>query len=399
MTPASYFDTCPDRRGTGAFKWDLFDEDCVPMWVADMDFRSPEPVINALKERVEHGVFGYTMEPLDLKAVLVKRMKDLYDWTITEEDVQIVPGVVLGFNLAIQGINQPGEGVLIQPPVYGPFMKSAGYAGCDLQEAPLSYGKDGKHVVDFDVFRNAIQPGHTRSFLLCSPHNPGGRVWRREELQQMADICVENDMYIISDEIHCDLIFSGHKHIPMAALNDEIAQRTVTLMAPSKTFNIAGLGASFMIVQNPELREKIEQAKKGIIAHLDLLAYTAMHTCYTEGQAWLDELLVYLEKNRDIATKFINEELPGVKTAECEGTYLMWLDCRESGHWIPREEDTEAGDFDDALMRFFRDEAKVIFNPGSFFGTGGDGFVRLNFGCPRAQLEEALVRMKKALNS
>ncbi|MEE4195163.1 MAG: PatB family C-S lyase, partial [Anaerolineae bacterium] len=319
MTSPSYFDTCPPRRGTDAYKWDLYDEDCLPMWVADMDFRSPEPVIQALKARVEHGVFGYTREPQDLKAVLVERMQRLYNWTITEEDVQIVPGVVLGFNLAVQAINRPGEGVLIQPPVYGPFMAAAGHAGCDTQEAPLRYGSDGKHVIDFEEFRTAIQPGHTRTFLLCSPHNPGGRVWRREELQQMAEICIENDMYMVSDEIHCDLVYSGYQHIPIAALSDEIAQRTVTLMAPSKTFNIAGLGASILIVQNPALRKKINKAKKGIVAHLDLLAYTAMHACYTQGQAWLDELLVYLEKNRDIATKFVNEELPGVKTAECEG--------------------------------------------------------------------------------
>lgn len=397
MMSNSRFDTCPPRRGTDSYKWDLFDEDCLPMWVADMDFRSPEPVIQALKQRVEHGVFGYTREPQDLKAVLVERMQRLYNWTVTEDDIQVIPGVVLGFNLAIQGIQPPGEGVLIQPPVYGPFLRAAEHAEGDTQFAPLSYDAAGKHDIDFDMFREAIQPGHTCSFLLCNPHNPGGRVWRRDELQQMADICLDNDMYIVSDDIHCDLVYSGFHHIPIASLSEEIAQRTVTLMAPSKTFNIAGLGASFMIVQNPELREQIEAAKKGIIAHLDLLAYTAMHACYTQGQEWLDELLVYLEKNRDYATEFINTQLPGCRMGECEGTYLAWIDCRESGHWIPREEDTEAGDFDDALMRFFRDEANVIVNPGSFFGEVGDGFVRLNFGCPREQLEEALQRMKKAL--
>ena len=396
-TSTSFFDTCPSRRGTNAYKWDLFGGDHIPMWVADMDFRSPEPVIQALKERVEHGVFGYTKEPDDLKGVLVERMKNLYDWEISEEDIEIVPGVVLGFNLAIQGITQPGKGVLIQPPVYGPFMRAAGYAGCDTQEAPLSYDADGKHIVDFDVFRDAIQPDHTRTFLLCNPHNPGGRVWRKDELTHMADICLQNDMYIVSDEIHCDLIFNGHKHVPMASLSPEIAQRTVTLMAPSKTFNIAGLGASFMIVQNPELRERINEAKKGIIAHLDLLAYTAMHACYTQGQPWLDELLVYLEANRDLAVDFINTELPGCKVGLNEGTYLAWIDCRESGIWVPRAQDTEAGENDDYLMRFFRDEAKVILNPGSFFGTGGDGFVRFNFGCPRSQVQEALDRMKAAM--
>ncbi len=394
----SYFDTCPPRRGTDCFKWDLFDKECLPMWVADMDFRSPEPVIAALQERVAHGVFGYTITPPDLKGVLVERMQRLYGWTVTEDDILILPGVVLGFNLAIQGLTQPGEGVLIQPPVYGPFMSAAGHAGCDTQEAPLSIGTDQQHFIDFDAFRAAIQPDHTRVFLLCSPHNPGGRVWRRDELAQLAEICEENDLFIVSDEIHCDLLFDGHQHIPIASLSPEIARRSVTIMAPSKTFNIAGLGASFMIVQDEELRKRIHAAQKGIVAHLDLLAYTAMQACYTQGQPWLEELLAYLQTNRDLCTQFVNSQLPGCQTNLNEATYLAWIDCRESGAWIPREQDHDAGPQDDALMRFFRDQAKVIVNPGKFFGSGGDGFVRFNFGCPRSQVTEALERMQAALN-
>ena len=395
----SYFDTCPDRRGTNSYKWDFFGDDKLPMWVADMDFRSPEPVIRALRERVDHGVFGYTANPPDMKAILVERMQRLYDWTITEEDIVFVPGVVTGFNLAIQAVTQPGQGVLVQPPVYGPFLTSGANAGCSLQEAPLKLNADQQYEIDFDVFADAIEKDVTRVFLLCNPHNPGGRVYRKAELQQMADICLENDMYIVSDEIHCDLVFSGHRHVPIASLSPEIAARTITVMAPSKTFNIAGLGASFLVVQNPELREKLKTAGKGILAHVDLLAYEAMHASYAEGQEWLDALLIYLEENRDILTRFVNEELPGVKTGANEGTYLAWLDCRESGLWKPGAEPImdDTGHPMDQLQLFFLNEAKVAVNPGAFFGTGGDGFVRLNFGCPRSQLEEALQRMKAAL--
>ncbi|NSW54050.1 MAG: putative C-S lyase [Anaerolineae bacterium] len=381
----SQFDTCPSRRGTGSYKWDQHDDDVLPMWVADMDFQSPEPVIRALRERVEHGVFGYTMAPPDLKAILVERMARLYQWQISEEEIVFVPGVVLGFNLAIQALLQPGEGVLIQPPVYGPFLYTAAHAGGETHEAPLQIGSDGQYFADPAAFRAAIQ-ANTRAFLLCNPHNPSGRAFRRDELQAMADACLERDLHIVSDEIHCDLVFRGHRHIPIASLSPEIAARTVTVMAPSKTFNIAGLGASFMIVQDEALRKRIQQAGRGIVAHIDLLAYTAMRAAYAEGQPWLDELLVYLEENRDITTRFVNEELPGCSLALNDATYLAWIDCRSAG----------IGSGDDP-QKFFLEQAKVTLNPGSFFGSGGEGFVRFNFGCPRSQLEEALQRMKTAL--
>lgn len=394
----SYFDTCPNRRGTNSYKWDYFDEDKLPMWVADMDFRSPEPVIRALRERVEHGVFGYTAHPPQMKGLLVERMQRLYNWTITEEDILFVPGVVLGFNLAIQAITRPGEGILIQPPVYGPFLLSGGFADCSTREAPLKMGANQQYEIDFDEFEATIENDVTRAFLFCNPHNPGGRVYRKDELTQIADICLKNDLTIVSDEIHCDLVFKGHKHIPIASLSPEIAARSITVMAPSKTFNIAGLGASFMIVQNPDLREKIRQAQKGIIAHVDLLAYTAMHASYTEGQEWLDALLIYLEGNRDYIDRFVKEELPGVKCGLNEATYLAWLDCRESGIWTPSKLDK---DIDPYLIRgsmqtFFLEKANVAMNSGLFFGAVGDGFVRLNFGCPRSHVEEALQRMKTA---
>jgi len=395
----SYFDTCPDRRETNSAKWGWYEEDVLPMWVADMDFRSPEPVIQALRDRVEHGVFGYTLEPNDMKAVIVERMQRLYDWTITEDDIVFVPGVVTGFNLAIQTVVGPGDGILVQPPVYGPFLSTGKNAGGSLQEAPLKMNADQQYEVDFDVFAAAIEQEVTKAFLLCNPHNPGGRVYRKDELTQMAEICLENDMYIVSDEIHCDLVFSGYHHIPIASLSPEIAQRTITVMAPSKTFNIAGLGASFLIVQNPELRAKLRPAGRGILAHVDLLAFVAMHASYTKSQEWLDALLVYLEGNRDRLTEFVNQELPGVKVSTNQGSYLAWLDFRESGLWKPGQEPVmdETGHSMDALQLHFLEKAKLAMNPGSFFGTGSDGFLRLNFGCPRSQLEEALRRLKVGL--
>jgi len=395
----SYFDTCPDRRETNSAKWGWYEEDVLPMWVADMDFRSPEPVIQALRDRVEHGVFGYTLEPNDMKAVIVERMQRLYDWTITEDDIVFVPGVVTGFNLAIQTVVGPGDGILVQPPVYGPFLSTGKNAGGSLQEAPLKMNADQQYEVDFDVFAAAIEKEVTKAFLLCNPHNPGGRVYRKDELTQMAEICLENDMYIVSDEIHCDLVFSGYHHIPIASLSPEIAQRTITVMAPSKTFNIAGLGASFLIVQNPELRAKLRPAGRGILAHVDLLAFVAMHASYTKSQEWLDALLVYLEGNRDRLTEFVNQELPGVKVSTNQGSYLAWLDFRESGLWKPGQEPVmdETGHSMDALQLHFLEKAKLAMNPGSFFGTGSDGFLRLNFGCPRSQLEEALRRLKVGL--
>lgn len=381
----SYFDTCPDRRGTNGIKWDLMEEGVLPMWVADMDFRSPEPVIRALRERVEHGVFGYTLPARDMKSVLVERMQRLYQWQVSEDDILFVPGVVLGFNLALQALLQPGDGMLFQPPVYGPFLSAASHAGGLNHEAPLTFDAQRHYTPDMDVFRAAIQP-NTRAFLLCNPHNPVGRAFTRRELSSMAEACLQKDMYIVSDEIHCDLIFNGHKHTPIASLAPEVAQRTVTIMAPSKTFNIAGLGASFMIVPNAELRKQIHAAEKGIVAHLDLLAYTAMYAAYTEGQPWLDELLVYLQANRDLVTDFVNNELPGCRTGRNEATYLQWIDCSQAG----------IGSGDEPQV-FFREKAKVAVNQGSHFGTGSDGFIRFNFGCPRAQVEEALQRMKHAL--
>lgn len=355
------------------------------MWVADMDFICPEPVIHALQMRVAHGVFGYPGEMTGLRAAIVNHLANLYEWQIAPEDLVFVPGVITGFNMAAHAFAGPQGGILIQPPVYMPFLSVANNTHGILQEAPLAFHQDGFYDVDWDTFQQAITP-QTRMFLLCNPHNPVGRVFRREELEHMAEICAEHDLVICSDEIHCDMVYTGHRHIPIAALSPEIAQRTVTLMAPSKTFNIAGLSCSFAVIQNPTLRRQFEHADMGLVHGVNLLGLTAAKAAYEEGQEWLDQVLVYLEENRNYLAHYVKENLPGVKMFLPEGSYLAWLDCREAG--IPGKP-----------CEFFIEKAKVGLNDGAAFGKEGEGFARLNFGCPRAMLTEALERMRRALEA
>jgi cystathionine beta-lyase len=295
-----------------------------------------------------------------------------------------VPGVVVGFNLAIRTCTQPGDAVLVQPPVYYPILWAPPNAGCTLVNSQLAALPEGDYGVDLEAMEAAITE-RTRIFVLCNPHNPVGRVFRREELESMAQVCLRHDLVICSDEIHNDLLFEGHHHVPIASLDPEVACRTITLIAPSKTFNIAGLHASVAIIQNPDLRRRFRNARVGIVpAHLDVLAYTATLAAYRDGQPWLDELLGYLAGNRAFLKDFVDANLPGVSLRSPEGTYLAWLDCR-------------AADLPDNPHKFFLDRARVAVNDGASFGRGGEGFVRLNFACPRSTLTEALERMKAAL--
>jgi cysteine-S-conjugate beta-lyase len=381
------FDDLPDRKSTESIKWHYFDEDVLPMWVADMDFVSPEPVVRALRERVEHGVFGYPADMTELTLVIVARMADRYGWQVLPEQVVLVPGVVTGFNLIARAIAAPGEGVLIQTPVYPPFLSAPHSAGLLRQEMELTYCPDGSYSIDYDAFEAAITD-QTRLFILCNPHNPVGRVFRRDELERIAEICLRHKVVICSDEIHCDLTYSGYQHIPIASLQPEIAQNTLTLIAPSKTFNIAGLACSAAIVPNPLLRSKLQSVRNGLVGSVNLLGQIAGLAAYRDGQPWLDELLAYLEANRDFLFDFVKNELPGIHMSKPEGTYLAWLDCREAR-------------ISDGITpcEFFIKNARVAMNDGAAFGQGGQGFARLNFGCPRSMLAEALERMKKALSN
>ncbi|MEA3375918.1 MAG: PatB family C-S lyase [Chloroflexota bacterium] len=379
------FDQTIDRRRFESIKWHRYGEDVLPLWVADMDFRSPEPVIEALRERVEHGVFGYGRTPEELPEVITERLERLYDWRVSAEDVMFLPGVVTGFNLVCHALASAGEGVLLQTPVYYPMLRAPAQAGLTNDQMELTRRADGRYEVDFERMEETITE-RTRVFILCNPHNPVGRVFRREELERMAEICLRQDVVICSDEIHGDLILDGHHHVPIASLAPEIAERTVTLMAPSKTYNIAGLKCSLAIVQNPELRDKLEATYPDLVPSVNVLGYAAALAAYREGQPWLDALLEYLEANLDFLIRYVDRDLPGVTMVRPEGTYLAWLNCL------------------DALMPgnphgFFLERARVAVNDGASFGRGGEGFVRLNFGCPRSTLAEALDRMSRALST
>lgn len=377
------FDEQKDRRATESVKWTYYDPDVLPLWVADMDFVSPEPVIRALRERVEHGIFGYGMNLPGLREAIVARMDSLYHWKITPDDLVFTAGVVSGFNRAAHALMQPGDGLLFQTPVYSPFFGVAQNVGGVSHESVLSMAPDGSYFPDWDEFEQKMADP-VRMFLLCNPHNPVGRVYTRHELERMAEICLRKNVVICSDEIHCDLIYPGHKHIPIASLDPEIAQRTITLMAPSKTYNIAGLSFSFAIIQNPEIRKQYNNSDKGLAHGVNILGMTAARAAYQEGQEWLDQVMEYLDGNRQVLHQFVNQQMPGVKMALPEGTYLAWLDCRE----------TDAGE---KPANFFLEKARVALGEGSGFGTTGTGFVRLNFGCQRSVLLEALERMKRAL--
>ena len=379
------FDQIIDRRRFESIKWHRYEDDVLPMWVADMDFRSPEPVIEALRERVDHGVFGYGRAPEELQGVIVDRMERLYDWQVSPDEIMFLPAVVTGFNLVCHATASAGEGVLLQTPVYFPMLRAPANAGLTNDEMVLTRRPGGRYEIDFDLMEETITE-RTRVFILCSPHNPVGRVFRREELERMAEICLRNDIFICSDEIHADIVLGDNHHVPTASLAPEIAQQTVTLISPSKTYNLAGLKCSVAIVQNPELRAKLEAAYPDLIPSTNILGYRAALAAYAEGQPWLDALLAYLEENLDYLLRRVESDLPGITTARPEGTYLAWLDCRDAP--IPGNPHA-----------FFLERARVAMNDGATFGRGGEGFVRLNFGCPRSMLAEALDRMSEALST
>ena len=377
------FDRLIDRRHSDSVKWHYYGDNVLPMWVADMDFLSPEPVLRALHERVEHGVFGYGTDLPELRTVVVERLASLYNWCVTPQDLVFVPGVVTGFNLACRAGAAPGDGMLVQTPVYPPILRVPANVGLTCDEMELTRQPDGYYTIDFDAFEKAITD-RTRIFILCNPHNPVGRAFQRHELERMAEICLRRNVVICSDEIHCDLLFGGVRHWPIASLDAEIADRTITLIAPSKTFNIAGLQCSVAIIQNAELRKKFKAARADLANEVNVLGLVAGLAAYREGQEWLDEALRYLEGNRDLLVQYVSEQMPGLHMGKPEATYLAWLDCREAG--IPGNP-----------HKFFLEQAKVAVNDGASFGRGGEGFVRLNFGCPRSTLLEALDKMRAAL--
>ncbi len=381
------FDHIIDRRQTESSKWNNYDADVLPLPVADMDFTSPEPVIQALRERVEHGIFGYGTLMPEFYDVILSHLKAQYGWEVAAEAIVMLPGVVAGFNLACRAVAQPGEGLLQQTPLYPPMLRAPSNMGLQAHTVTLTQQASGYYTIDFDAFEAAIQP-HTRVFMLCNPHNPVGRVFQRPELERMAEICLRHNLDICADEIHCDILFDQHVHLPIATLDSAVAERTITLMAPSKTYNLAGLHCSFAIISNATLRERFIAQRLDLVHRMvNILGYTATLAAYRDGQEWLDQVLHYLQANRDAVEAYVKSHLPRVTMYTPEGTYLAWLDCRQAG--IP----------DNNPHAFFMQQARVALNNGLDFGADGAGFVRLNFACPRARLISALDRMRDALQT
>lgn len=376
------FDEWIERADTDSDKWHKYaGRGIIPLWVADMDFRSPPAVIQALQARLQHGVFGYGYPSPQLAELFVQRMADLYGWQIKPEWLVFLPGLVCGLNLSVRAFTEAGQGTLCPHPVYPPFMSSSRLAGRSQCQIPLVESQ-GRWVPDLETAERNLT-GSEKLLMLCNPQNPGGTVYRREELEAQLAFAQRHDLLVCSDEIHCDLLLEpAAHHIPFAALNEDAAQRSVILMAPSKTFNIAGLGASIAVIANDHLHARFVQTRTGIVPSVDILAYVAATAAYRDGQPWLNDLLDYLRGNRDLVSSRLNA-LPGLSILPgMEATYLAWINC--SG--LPVQN-----------PHAFFEQAGVGLSPGRDFGN--PRFVRLNFGCRRQLLEQALERMEKAVHA
>ena len=388
------FDTVVDRRSSNSLKWTQYPEDVLPLWVADMDFLTPQPIPDALGAALEQGVLGYELPSKALMETVAARVDGLYGWKIDPEMVVATPGIVSGFNAAARAVCAPGEGILMQPPVYFPFLSVHENQGLTRQFAPLTKLTDGniiRYEIDFDAFEAALGSGEarTRLFLLCNPHNPTGNAFTREQLSHLAEICLRQDVIICSDEIHSELLLGGMRHIPIATLSPEIAEQTITLIAPSKTFNTAGLFCGFAIISNSELREHYQKSVQQMTLHVNSLGQVAALAAFSGAcDDWLEEVLVYLTANRDFVVKFVQENIPDMRLTVPEATYMNLLDCNPL---------LEFGRITGSPFDFFLEKAKVALVDGSQFGPGGEGTVRLNFSCPRSVLEQALQRIKTSL--
>ena len=378
------FDQVIDRRNSDSIKWNLFEEDVLPLWVADMDFMSPPDVLDAIHRRVDHGLFGYSIPQETTKLAVQDWLIKRHGWKVQIDDILIIPGVIQAFNVAAAAFSQPGDSVLIQTPAYHPFFDVSSNSNLIQIVSPLACDAEGRYSLDSSNFSNSLRP-NTRTFLLCNPHNPTGRVFKELELLTMAQFCLENNTIICSDEIHSDIVHAGSKHIPIASLSPEIAQSTVTLISPTKTFNLAGLKSSAVIIPNPRLRELYANQLSGFVGSVNVLGEIAMAAAYGYGTEWLSELLTYLESNRQFVIDYIRNEVPGIAISPPEGTYLAWLDCKNLDITDPAD--------------FFLTQARVSFNSGLWFGENYKDHVRLNFGCPQTTLSMALERIKKAVQS
>jgi cystathionine beta-lyase len=393
------FDRIRDRKNTDSAKWNMINsvfggDDVIPMWVADMDFPAAQPVIDALKERAGHLFYGYVRPGPGVTEAVVERMRRKFNWKIEPEWVVYTPGVIPALHAAVRALARPGDSIILQEPVYFPFFSAVESSGCRIVNNELKL-VDGRYEMDFDNLESTFKPqrgmlpgpSRVKAIILCNPQNPVGRLWNRDELLRMGEIIIRNGGVVVSDEIHCEILFGDYRHTPFAAISEEFRENSIVCMSPSKTFNLAGLEISTIIIPNEKLRNEFNNTRSGIQPGPNLFGYAALEAAYRSGDEWLEQVLGYLQANLDCMTAYFAEKIPRIKVIQPQGTYLIWLDCRELGM------DNQS------LSAFMREKAKVGMNDGYMFGESGSGFQRMNIACPRPLLEKALSRIEKAVNS
>lgn len=385
------FDTVLNRQGTGSVKWDFADQffkikGILPMWVADMDFKSPAPVIEALKKVADHGIFGYTGVPDSYYEAVIGWMKRRHQWDIQKDWMVLTTGVVPAIRLLVKAFTRPGDQVVVQTPVYYPFFDAIKDNGCEILDNPL-YLQGEQYVMDFADLESKIS-SRTKMILLCSPHNPISRVWTKDELQRLGDLCLRHDILVVSDEIHGDIVYPGFKHIPFSTVSPDFASRAIVCTAASKTFNLPGLKTSNIIIADPELKRRFTTTMRQCTASSpNLFGTVATEAAYRDGEPWLEQLLAYLQGNIEFIRGFLNEKLPSVKLIQPQGTYLLWVDFRHCGIGP------------DKLGTCIREDARVGTEAGTLFGCTEAGFERMNIACPRSVLVEAMNQIEKAIKS
>ncbi len=382
------FDEIVDRNNTHCYKYDLREKvfgkaDVIPLWVADMDFRTPPFVMEAIRKRAGHEILGYTYMSPTVNEAIVEWNKKRHNWDTRPEWICFSPGVVPAVNLIVMAFSEPGDKIIVQPPVYFPFFTAVENHGRKLVHNPLKY-ENGLYSMDLDALESFMKDG-ARMFILCNPHNPTGNTWPAPLLKQVGDMCLKYNVLLVSDEIHGDLVYKGNRHIPMAGLSEEIAANTITCMAPSKTFNLAGLSTSFLVIPDEKKRRQYERKLDQVhVGAGNIFGYTAMEAAYREGMDWLNQLMEYLEGNLVLLRAFVAAYLPAIKVIMPQATYMVWLDC--SGMRL-----SSAG-----LKSFMVNRAGLGLSDGPVFGIGGEGFQRINIGCPRSVLQQALIKLQDA---
>lgn len=388
----SNFDKIVDRHNTNALKYLRLPEMCgtdklTALWIADMDFETPDFIVNAMRRRLDHKIFGYTGEPAEYRPTLCRWIEEHGDWQIRPEWITFIPGIVKGIGMAINVFVKPDEKVIIQPPVYHPFRLTPLANKREVVFNPLIMREDGRFDMDFENLEK-VADDKCRLLILCNPHNPGGRIWPRETLKRLADFCAERGILVISDEIHCDMPLWGNRHIPFASVSEAAARNSITFQAPSKTFNIAGIVSSFAVVPNDEIRNKFfSWLAANELNEADIFAHIAACAAYTpQGEEWRREMLKYVEGNIEFAERFCEENIPGVKIHRPEASFLLWLDCRGLGLDQPE------------LVNLFVKKAKLALNDGTMFGKEGTGFMRMNIAAPRSVIKQSLLQLKAAVD-